>query len=355
MTEYTAEFSTPLALELVELPPRGLRAGVLLAVASILLAPFAALPPYAATVILGFGGTLAVFLCILFKYRGRIPLNLETCFHAGTSVQFLLMPALLRVITDNFTAIYWRETADRVYIKAFYPQAMLIAIVFLAAVLLGAGFFKVPVGSKLVAGRIASIFSRRTWIILVFMIANVWSARATLLANGAFYHVGVGRGTFAQSDAYSGLIQVSTGLGAMVVAYVWTAVFAVRAPLLFAIVYTFFDTAWAFIGGFREPIVQNAIIIALSYYVCRNRVPWKFIFLSAVPLMILVGFMQSFRYSAKKMEADRIDIGAVVSALRDQGSSDSGGAPFFLIGIAPSTASIRSRQSRPGRRNPSRF
>lgn len=309
-------------------PPRGFRAGLLLMLAALVLWPLSALPPYAATVSIGFLGTLAVLLCLRFQYRGIIPLNIGTCLMAGTALQYLLAPALIRIVSDDFTASYWRETAIRHFVKDYYGPAMIVVMVFLGATLLTMGLFSGPFRQKLVKGRIGSVFSRRTSFLVVLMIVNVWTARATLLSVGAFYHVHHTK--FVESDAYSALAQIDLGLGMMVVAFLWTGVFASGSALLFAIPYTFLDIGWNFVAGNREPIAFDFIVIVLTSYISRNRFPWKLVIIVSPMLLVLFGFMSTFRYAANKMDAHSIDLGAVISAIRNEAGEERSG-PSFLV------------------------
>lgn len=321
--------TTLLPADSLAIAPRGLRAGLWLLLACLVLAPLAALPPLYATAGLGFLGTAAVVLCVRYKYHGRIPLNMETCFLAGMTIQYFFAPALVRVISGDFTAAYWRETAERAYVKDYYGPAMLIVLLFSAFFMLTSGLMPGPWPRKRVGGRIAVVFSRRTLIILILMMVNLWTARATLLATGSFYHVSHTK--FNETDAYSALAQIDDGLGKMVIAFLWTGVFASGYALAFAVPYTVLEFAWNFIGGSREPIIIAAIIIGLTSYICKNRIPWKYIAISIVPLLLVVGFMNTFRYAAKKMEKDRIDLIGIMSAIRDQLSADNNGKASFLI------------------------
>ena len=92
---------------------------------------------------------------------------------------------------------------------------------------------------------------------------------------------------------------------------------------------------WNFVGGHREPVVIDFIIIGLTYYICRNRFPWKFVIISVVPLAILVGFMNSFRYAAQKMENDHID-GPVITAIQQtlSGNEEGKSASFIVTAMA---------------------
>jgi len=331
--------------------PRGLRAGLFLLIATFVLFPLGSLPPLYASVCVGFLGPVAVILCLLYKYRGRFPLNMENCFLASAAIQYLFAPAVIRMITGNFTASYWKESASRAYVKNFYGQAMLVTLVFCAAVLLASGFFRGPWPQKLVRGRIAVVFSRRTLFILIFMIVNLWAARAALLSAGAYYHVV--KTKFAETDAYSALAQVDDGFGKMVIAYLWTGVFASGYALVLAVPYTLLDVAWNFIGGGREPIVVAMIIIGLSSYICKNRIPWKFIAIVTFPLLILVGFMGSFRYQANTMAKDTIDLHAVVAAIRNETEDVSEKPSFFVTALIRFSDLDSIAPSMPGRPNSS--
>ncbi len=332
MTAIESEYGFAPA-ELAPTEPRGLRAGLLLLALTAVLAVLAWLPAFLATESLGILGTLAVLLALRFKYRGRIPLNIETCFQAGICIQYLFAPALIRLISGNFTATYWRENGTRVQVKDYYGPAMLVVLLFCAVALLTTGFFRGPITRKLIRGKIAVVFTRRSFYLLIVMIFNLWTARAALLAAGAFYHVSHTK--FVESDAYSALAQAESGLGKIAIAYLWTGVFASGYALMLAVPYTILDVGWNFVAGNREPIVIAVIIICLTSYICRNRIPWKFMVIVTIPMLILLGFMQSFRYTAQKMANDRIDMGAIVAAVKNAVHADeeTGGASFLVTAI----------------------
>ena len=138
------------------------------------------------------------------------------------------------------------------------------------------------------------------------------------------------------SQAYSALAQVDDGFGQFVVAYLWIGVFASGFATFLAVPYTLIDMAWHFIGGSRKGVLESVIIIGLCYYISRNRVPWKFIALTAFPLVLIVGFMGINRYQAQKMENNSINLSNVMRGIQDtmnQGS-DNGIARFVVTGIA---------------------
>src|SRR5262249_413865 len=148
-------------------PFPGLLAAFILVGAAFFLFAFKDIDPYLGTIICGTGGTIAVFSAILVKYRGRLHFNAEIAFLMAMSLQYLLGPALSRIISHAFTDYGYSFGAERALIKEAdgYPGAMLIVVLFAAAFLLTSAAIPLKRSPRLGDGRLAVGFTRRSYII----------------------------------------------------------------------------------------------------------------------------------------------------------------------------------------------
>jgi hypothetical protein len=298
-------------------PFAGLMAGLLMVAAAVFLFAFKDMDPYVATVICGGGGFFALIGAIYIKYRGRLHFNAEIAFLMGMSLQYLIAPTLCRIISNDFTDAEYRSAGERALIKDgdAYPGALMIVVLYAATFLLTSAAIPLRRSPRLGDGRLALRFTRRSFIVLFLLTLQLWITRLALLASGAYYHML--RTRFDKDDPrYSGWAQIDSGVGMIVEAFLWSCVFTKNLRLPWVLAYTLVDLVWCFSSGTREKTLMVGIVILVTFIVYRNRIPWKMLALLAVPVVMLIGFMDYYRYAIRQYgEARSLNINHLVTAL----------------------------------------
>lgn len=332
-------YSEPIPIGPVASPNRmfnDLLAGMIMLAAFVGLSVFSQLSPYAATLIIGSGGLIAMAMAFHVKYRGRIAFDCETGFIIGATIQYLLAPVLIRVLTNNFDFDVAHQSAERYAIKDAYGPAMLIVLLFFAAYFFTSSLIPVKRPSRTLEGRLKTAFSTRTLLVMGVLCVMLWITRADLLASGSFYHIF--RSDFQKEDPrYSAWVQFDSGIGPMLLAFLWGAMFVKRLPKWLVISYSLLDLGWNFASGGRERTITCFIVVILTFIVYRNRVPWRTLFISAIPIFFLIGFMDYYRYAIQQTaNVNTIRLSSITEALSiaSRESSSSGTENTLLRGIA---------------------
>src|SRR5688500_14061757 len=113
--------ANPMAPELGEKrPSSGFVEGLVLLTMAVFLIPMAdAFTPFLGTLIVGGLALGGITWTMCRKYRGRWQFNAEVAFVIGMSIQYLLAPILIRIVSWDFTTelFYVQTSADRVAVK----------------------------------------------------------------------------------------------------------------------------------------------------------------------------------------------------------------------------------------------
>jgi hypothetical protein len=294
---------------------RDFMAGVLCAVAFAGLLPMLGLNPYPASSVIGIVSVLVVYAALYVKYRGRIILNHEVALVLGVVLQYLLAPVLVRILTSDFTQLGGHQHGERYAVKDVYGQAMLIVLLFVATYFFVSAAFPVRTASRRRDGRLELAYSQRTLLVMAAMAVMLWMTRAALLATGSFYHIH--RSRFSLEDSrYSGWAQFDSGVGPMILSFAWGALFVRKLNIWVVLAYTLVEFAWNFSSGGRERTLTAFIVIALTYVIYRNRIPWRVLGLSIIPVAFLIGFMDYYRYAIQRTtDVNDIRVSGIVDAL----------------------------------------
>jgi hypothetical protein len=319
-------------------PSSGFVEGLALFTMGIVLFPMAnALTPFLGTMVVGILALAGITVTMFRKYRGRWQFNAEVAFVIGMAIQYLLAPILIRVISWDFTAdlFYVQTSAERVAVKEYYAHGMVIILVFAGIYFIVSSMIPLKRTLREVTGELPTYFTKRSYVVYLVMIVLLWVTRVSLLAIGAYYH-GFAVRHRELDPRYSGWTQYDSGLGPVCVAFVFAAALTRKLNWAIAGTYVFADFMWNFTSGSREKTVTPFLVMLFVYVVYRNRVPWKFLILSALPALLLLGFMDLYRSTVFRFsDVDRISFSQVMYALtRAKGTSESAGMGATLaIGI----------------------
>jgi hypothetical protein len=277
------------------------------------LMPMTRLDSETASAVVGIGCMLAIAAALYVKYRGRLMLNMEVSLILGMTLQYLFAPVITRLLLS--TVAVGGESGDRYAVKEVYGQAMLVVLLFISAYFFASSLFAVRRPTRRPDGRLELAYSQRTLLVMTGLTVLLWMTRAALLASGSFYTIN--RSRFMQEDSrYSAWTQFDGGIGPMVIAFLWGALFLKKVPVWLVIGYSLLDIGWNFMSGGRERTLIPFIVIMLTYVIYRNRIPWRIMAILVLPAILLMGFMDYYRYALQNTtENNTIQVSGIVDAL----------------------------------------
>jgi hypothetical protein len=314
---------------------RSLVAASVVMVACVVCYPFLSSSPYLGTKVVGSAGIISLGLAMWIKYEGRFTMNFETSFIAGMLIQYMIAPLFLRIFTDDFQD-YFGQTAERVDVKEAYAGAMLVVLIFAAAFLVTAALLPKRAPVRWSDGRLAVAFSKRAYVVMAVLTVQLWMMRAALLASGSFYTLNRSKFQF-EDPRFSAWAQFTSGVGPVVLAFLWSAYLAKKLPAPFVLAYTAVEFFWNFSSGSREQTLIVLITILVAYIIYRNRFPWKSCAIALLPILGLIGFMDHYRYALiHTTEANKINLSGLSSAVSTamEGSSREGARGTVLHGLS---------------------
>jgi len=252
------------------------------------------LAPYAA----GCAGVAGLAGALLLLHGRRWPLDGEVALYVGIALQYLIAPMAHRLFTDGFRAEAWMLTDERAYVKGAYPAAMLVVMIFAAALF----------ATMRLAGPRAD--ARTAWTpaadahvlrVILALAAVVWAVRLGLLATGSYYHIH--RTDFQLVDwRFSAMSQINGTFGLVVLASLLGLTLAggvVRGAWMLA--YAGLDLLWNFASGSREPTLLVGLALVLAYVLCRRRWPLRTLTAGVLIALPLIGFMDFYRYAVRDL------------------------------------------------------
>jgi len=269
------------------------------------------------TYLLGFGSCAVIYYGLKVKYHGNIPFNAEVTLIAGICIQYLAAPALLRLVSNDFAFFLDQPiTAERMEVKEAYCDALLIVLGFVAAYLAASSVFGVKRLPREASGKLILSFSESSlWFVCLLAIV-LWGARVALLKTGSYYHLN--RSDFQFDDwRYSMLAQIDSILGVLVLGYLFSRYLSMKGAALWPVaIYLGADLLWNFASGSRERGLTVVIVLVLTFILCRNRFPLKFVVPVFIGSLFLIGFMDFYRYaSLSSADASKIEVKGIHSDL----------------------------------------
>lgn len=309
-------YAEPAQVSLTEERPsvgRAFLAGLLLLVLTAALLPLNRLSPYKATLLIGLIGGAGLFWAVYFKYHGRLTFNAETAFLAVLTLQYLIAPVITRILSDDFN---WAgQTGERAAVKDGYGGAMLICLLYAGVFLIVGALMPRRAPVRLSGGALLMSFSRRTYLVVIYGAVMLWLTRMALLATGSFYHLSRSRFQF-EDPRYSAWVQYDRGMGPVIVAFACATMLTGRLNKALAIGYILLDLFWNFASGAREPTIIVALAVLATVIVYRNRIPWKLIIISSIPGLLLLGFMDYYRYALRETQSvNTLTVGGIIRAI----------------------------------------
>jgi hypothetical protein len=289
------------------------------------------------TVLVGTLALASLAFTIYRKYRGRWQFNGEIAMIAGMSIQFIVAPLLIRVLSWDFSTemYYFQASSERTATKEYYAHGMLIALLFTGVYFVVSSFIPLKQTLREMTGHLPTYFTKRTYVVFLGLITMLWVTRFSLLAIGAFYHSHYTR--LRDIDPrYSAWTQYDSGIGPIAVAFVFAAALTRNLNWFLAGIYIFADFFWNFLSGAREKTLIPFIAMLLVYVVYRNRIPWKFLAAMLLPAILLMGFMDLYRQTVRRFsDVDRISFTQVLAALgRAKDYSETRGfVSTFVLGL----------------------
>lgn len=305
-----------------------------------ILFPFKDLPPSQSVFIVGPGAMAAVLVGLWIKYRGRWELNGEIVFLGVILIQFLFAPVLLRWITHDYSeylVVSQDVTWERFEVREGHTGGMLIVLGFIAVYLFVTSFFRRIQFDRCEDGMIRTTFSRGS-ISLVFGLAVVlWIIRLILLKTGSYYHLD--RSDFPNEDwRYSIMAQIDATLGGLVLAFLVARLLLTSQWLhLPTLLYLAIDLTWNFASGTRAKTLMVFICLIVTYVVARRRIPIKLLAPALLSGVLLVGFMDYYRYAVRGTgSASELSVGRVIEALdrASERAEFSGMERTFVVGLS---------------------
>jgi hypothetical protein len=179
-------------------------------------------------------------------------------------------------------------------------------------------------------------FSRRTYLLVIYAAISLWITRMALLATGAFYHLNWDRNMLTDPRV-SAWTQYDRGVGPVIVAFAAATMLTGRLNKFIGIGYILVDLFWNFASGGREQTIVPVLAVVATYIVYRNRIPWKAILISIVPGLLLLGFMDYYRYAVRESQGTTsFSVGGMISAIgtATRATEDQGIQQTILRGVA---------------------
>jgi hypothetical protein len=242
------------------------------------------------------------------KYRLHFSINTDMLTSIGVIAQFLL-PSLYLVVVP--LGEYFSYSLSS-YLD-FFPDVALVALIGQSLFFVGyeaAAWMKERRSAREATNGMA-LSTTSHFIYTMFPgVCAIWISRLILLRTGSYYHLLHSQFMF-ENPLYHTLAQLNS-YGIFVVAGLWVMGFSSRESrqsrkwMTLAVGYTALELLWRFPSGSREPVLTLMAMVLFAYLFVRRTLPIKWIALGIVAGLLLLSFMDFYRYGISQIAGESV-------------------------------------------------
>jgi hypothetical protein len=255
---------------------------------------------------------VVLWVYVLYRHNGRLPLRSDVLVVGGFSLLHLLPPLYISLrLHSNPDLVY---VLDKWHLADSYALSILFVTIGVLSFFAGydviARQFRhniASAGTEMAAGRL------QVSILIAMVAGTVWLARIYRVSVGGYYWAY--KDTAALGGQWFSLTGQISAFGLLIPIILWLLAAKDKRWFLWAILATVLEFAWIVPSGARMEIGTAVLGIVMVTWWHRRHIPWKTLAVLFMIALIIMPIIGQYRYTVRQfVYYDQIDLSSTLQA-----------------------------------------